>query len=236
MKDCERKDREVRTIAEEIFAAQRYGQGFAYVLNTVMDRSEILERKSSALDPFLNCIRNHLAPDFGIDFSHEGIRENKGLTFVHRKTAAMDIYFVSNIQDAPSAVPITFRITKKRPWKWNPYNGDITPILHFSHEADGVKIPLRLAPYESAFVVFKEGSGPHATHGNLSEITYLSSESLQGFVKENGEYHVTVSSGAETIEGTAAANSIPSPFLISGRWTCCLEGHEFPRLKENSHN
>ena len=231
--DYKEKDRELQAIASEIFKNRRYGKGFAYVLDTVMDRSDVLDRKSGALDPFVKCIKQHLAPDFRIDFAREGMRENEGLTFVHRKTGGRDIYFVTNIQDIESRIPVTFRDMTKPPWAWNPFDGSISPIWRYSHETDGIQIPLRLAPYESTFLVFQDREGgAHVSDASLDEITRISDTSIEGLTCKNGRHYVVVNRDNKETELTVRVDSTPSPFVISGRWTCCLEGHDFPRIEK----
>jgi hypothetical protein len=83
-----------------------YGKGRSYFLKNVINRQIWWDKRSSTLDPFLETIRTHISPDFGIDFAFEGMRKNDGLTFIHRKLGDRDIYFVSNIQDKQSDIPI----------------------------------------------------------------------------------------------------------------------------------
>jgi len=231
--DYARKDEEVLRIARELFQTGRHGEGFAYRIDTVMDRSDVLDRCSSALDPFVNCIRQHCPPDFGIDFAFEGIRENDGLTFVHRKLDDRDVYFVANIQDRPSRVPVTFRVKGKVPWKWNPYSGAVTRILHYQAEDGGTKIPLRLKPYESTFVLFdSEGDSRHVDHSDFYETTRLTEDTIEALAAENGEHSVRMTCNGRTLEVTATVASVPAPFQIAGPWKVTLEGHDFPRLEK----
>ena len=137
-----------------------YGKGKTYHIKLVIDRQDtFLDRRSSALDPFLNTLREHIPPDFGIDFALEGLRENDGLTFIHRKTRTdTDIYFVTNIQDRCSKLPVTFRVKNAIPWNWNPYNGDTSRIYQYRESETGTVIAVKsCAPYESTFIIFQSG-------------------------------------------------------------------------------
>lgn len=53
-----------------------YGKGWSYQVKNVIDRQIWWDKRSSTLDPFLETIRSHIAPDFGIDFAAEGMRKN----------------------------------------------------------------------------------------------------------------------------------------------------------------
>ncbi len=162
----EQNDKEVQSIANEMFRPPRYGEGYTIRIDTVMDRSDVLDRQSSAFDPFLNAIRKHIPPDFGIDFALHSICENDGLTFLHRKDGDIDIYFVSNIQDKPSRIPVTFRVKGKAPWMWNPYTGGVSRIWCYELKEEGITIPLCLSPYESTFILFFDKQDEGFVHAN----------------------------------------------------------------------
>ncbi|MFH1742862.1 MAG: glycosyl hydrolase [bacterium] len=231
-KDYAVKDREVQTIAGEMFKTPRFGDGYAYQINKVMDRSNVLDRQSSALDPFLNCIRKHLPPDFGIDFAAEGIRENAGLTFVHRKSEDRDIYFVTNIQDRPSNLPVTFRVKDRLPWKWDPCNGEVSRIVHYQENTNGTTIPMRLAPYQSTFVIFSEGEeGGHVVYSDFDEIVQLTEKTIEAVAVENGNHSVTLVRNGQEFNRSANIDSVPSPLLIDNPWKLTLEGRDFPRIE-----
>jgi hypothetical protein len=212
-----------------------YGEGGTYQLKNVIDRQIWWDKRSSALDPFLETIRRHIAPDFGIDFAFEGLRKNDGLTFIHRKLGEKDIYFVSNVQDRPSAIPVTFRVKNKMIRKWNPYTGEITPVISFCETKDGLKVPLNLAPYESLFLEFSPGE-PEAfvTHSNFFEVTAAGKNSLKASAMQNGSYYATIKSGSAEKNITLEVTGIPAPYLISGKWEMELKSADFPLFSKQS--
>ena len=213
----------------------RYGEGGTYQLKNVIDRQIWWDKRSSALDPFLETIRRHIAPDFGIDFACEGLRKNEGLTFIHRKLGERDIYFVSNVQDKTSAIPVTFRVKNKVVRKWNPYTGEITSVFSFSEVKDGIKVPLNLAPYESLFLEFAPGeSSAFVTKTNFGEILEAGNHGLKGAAIQNGSYYATVKVANEEKKVTCEVFGIPAPFLISGKWNLVLEGVDFPLFTSQS--
>lgn len=231
--DHTRKDRKVRTIADEMFKQSRFGQGYTYRITNVINRQDVLDRYSSALDPFLRCLRNHVPPDFGIDFVREGLRENKGLTFVHRKLDDVDVYFVTNIQDRSAEMPVCFRVKGKTPWRWDPYNGGVSRIFCYRQKADGTEIPLRLAPYESTFVLFdnRDDDG-HVVQSDFDAIRGWTGNTLEALAGKNGDLHLTLVRGGQSIHKSVAIHDLPCPFLITGRWRLTLQGRDFAKLEE----
>ncbi|MBL7649382.1 MAG: hypothetical protein JNK74_24655 [Candidatus Hydrogenedentes bacterium] len=202
-----------------------YGAGTTYWLEKVMDRSNILDRRSGSLDPFLRALNRHVAPDMAIDFVREDLRENNGLTFTHRRMEGRDLYFVTNIQDRPIDMPVGFRVTGAAPSLWDPISGNVTP-LHLWEERDGATwLPLRLAPYASTFVVFEAGASlPHATSTTLDSVIDIDTESAVGWTSRAGEHRARLASG-EMLR--ANVTGVPAPLAISGPWELVLSSDSF---------
>ena len=220
---------------EEGVISNQYGRGKTYQLKNVIDRQIWWDKKSSTLDPFLETVCKHIAPDFGIDFASEGLRKNDGLTFIHRKLGKKDIYFVSNIQDKQSTIPVTFRVKGKIIQKWDPYTGEITPVLSFSEAKDGIKVPLNLAPYESLFLEFSPGEPEaYVTKSDFHQITGAKKGEIKAYASQNGTYSTSVKYGNVEKRITSAVSGIPAPYLISGRWTIALKGDAFPLFTKQS--
>jgi hypothetical protein len=212
-----------------------YGKGGTYQLKNVIDRQIWWDKRSSALDPFLETIRKHIAPDFGIDFAYEGLRKNEGLTFLHRKLGEKDIYFVSNIQDRQSTIPVTFRVKGKIIRKWNPYSGEITPVVCFSEAKDGIKVPLDLSPYESLFLEFTPGEpDAYVTKTSFPKVTEVVKNEIKAFADQNGTYFTALKTGNAEKEITSVVAGIPAPIQISGKWKMELEGEGFPLFTSQS--
>jgi hypothetical protein len=108
-------DAQARAISDALFRETRYGAGHTVLLQKVMERRDMLDWKSSVFDPFVNALREHVAPDLAIDFVREAMRENNGLMFAHRTAPDADIYFLANMQDRPLATRVAFRVTGKAP-------------------------------------------------------------------------------------------------------------------------
>jgi len=185
----------------------------------VINRQDVLDWQSSALDPFVNTLRRHCLPDFGIDFMGEGIRENNGLTFLHRSTEDMDIYFISNIQDRPVNMPVTFRVRNKIPRQWDPYTGKISPLYRYEQTANGTIIPLNLASYASTFIVFNEDAArDHVVKSDLVQITDIMPDKITALAKNNGLYTVVLKRNKDKFSGTIKIEDITVPYIVSGNW------------------
>jgi hypothetical protein len=231
-------DDAVKRIAREMFDAPRgrtengfreYGNGRTYQLHTVMDRSDVLDRQSSALDPFLKVLRSHLAPDFGIDFVRQAWRDNPGLTFVHRRDGDRDIYFVANVQEHAVDMPVEFRVSGKTPWAWNPYEGSTQRLHVYDQRGAVTALPLRLAPYASVFMVFEPGDdSDHVTYTDVRDVWDVTENSVGFSVSANGSFTLQFNDGATQ---RVTIDDMPSPFHISGPWTVILESEHFPRVE-----
>jgi len=111
----------------------------------------------------LNLIK--VAPDLKITRSDE-------ILFIHRQLKDGSIYFVSNQKDTPVNISTAFRITGKSPELWNAITGTMRDLPSYSQSATTTSVPMQLAPYESAFVVFrKNGTGGDTTKSNYPSVT-----------------------------------------------------------------
>ncbi|HUW61623.1 MAG TPA: glycosyl hydrolase [Candidatus Bathyarchaeia archaeon] len=236
LRNWQADDEEVRAIAARLFESPKgmdgngrhsYGQGTTYWVDNVLDRRDPLERRSSLLDPFLNAIRNHIAPDMAIDFAREGWRENPGLCFIHRKQDDRDVYFVANVQDRPVDLPVAFRVADAVPWQWNPCTGRVQPLFEYEERDGAVWVPVRLAPYESTFIVFeKNDERPHAVSSSLAWIEHVDERSVTGWTDREGGHCVNMGHG-EVFR--AQAQQVPAPLRISPSWRLVLESPVFAR-------
>ena len=80
------------------------------------------------------------------------------LTWIHRKTADADIYFVLNVRNHPEDLWLNFRIEGKKPEAWYSDLGISKPVSY--KMANGsTQVKLHLGAQESVFVVFKDLEG-----------------------------------------------------------------------------
>lgn len=210
-----------------------YGKGKVYRLNNVIDRTIWWNKQSSYLDPFLKVLRNRIAPDFGIDFAGEGLRKNEGLTFIHRRIGESDLYFVANIQEKTSNLPVTFRVKNRKIRKWDPFTGKITPVYAFDENKDGINVPLTLAPYESCFLEFAPGNAEYQiSKTDFQQITAVNTTAATAETSVNGRFVTSVLTSTGSKDYISEVAGIPAPFEISGNWQMELAGKDFPAVRK----
>jgi hypothetical protein len=86
------------------------------------------------------------------DFRFEG---NLPVVYAHRTSPDAEIYFVANQGGTEISFLPEFRVKGMSPEWWEPTTGTIRELPAFSHTLFGTVVPMRLAPYESVFIVFK---------------------------------------------------------------------------------
>jgi hypothetical protein len=93
--------------------------------------------------------------NIGEDFEYTKPETDTTLMFLHRRLDEGDIYFVDNRNDRPESVDATFRVEGRVPELWDAATGKSTPVSY--RIANGrTTVPLRLDPYGSVFVVFRD--------------------------------------------------------------------------------
>jgi hypothetical protein len=216
-------DAQARAISDALFRDKRYGAGHTYFLQKVMERRDMLDWKSSVFDPFVNALREHVAPDLAIDFVREALRENTGLMFAHRTAPDADIYFIANMQDRPLATRVAFRVAGKAPQAWNAIDGQVRPLEEFDIAGNSTTMPLRLAPFESTIVIF---SGvPDPAHVRQSDFREVLSQS-EALADRNGDHLCD----ARTIR----VEGIPAPYQVAGAWHLTLGDRQKQMLRLES--
>lgn len=100
--------------------------------------------------------------------------EDNSIHYGHRTMGGIEIYFLSNQTDQETVIRPEFRVTDKQPELWEATNGTIRSLPAFEANAESTVVPLKLAPYESAFIVFRNKTEKNA--GNDIEMNYPTSE------------------------------------------------------------
>jgi hypothetical protein len=113
------------------------------------------------------------------DFEIEG-PDNPEINFIHRQHGDTDIYFVANRSTNIIKLNCSFRVTGKAPELWDAVTGE-HPFAKAYSQVEGItKIPLKLDPCGSQFVVFREPAKAHPAGAKLNEIEYTPIKDLSG--------------------------------------------------------
>ncbi|MDD2314024.1 MAG: glycosyl hydrolase [Proteiniphilum sp.] len=99
-----------------------------------------------SLEEVFNSIR--LLPDCKLP-------EDNSIHYGHRTMKGIEIYFLSNQTDQETVIRPEFRVTGKEPELWEATSGTIRPLPAFEINKAFTAVPLKLAPYESVFIVFR---------------------------------------------------------------------------------
>jgi hypothetical protein len=89
------------------------------------------------------------------DFLFSSRSADRDIRYIHRRVGGADIYFVTNHQRRSEDIVASFRVTGKRPEIFDAVAGTITPVAAYEVDQDRVRVPIRLEPSGSVFVVFR---------------------------------------------------------------------------------
>jgi len=84
--------------------------------------------------------------------------------FIHRELQDGSVYFLSNQKNQPVEISPEFRVKGKSPELWDATTGKTRNLPEYTQTVKTTTVPLKLAPYESIFVVFRKASVEHQTH------------------------------------------------------------------------
>ncbi|NIA28823.1 MAG: glycoside hydrolase family 2 [Actinobacteria bacterium] len=96
------------------------------------------------------------------DFEFRGSSDSSFLDYIHKVNKDADIYYVANRNEWWDEAECWFRVEGKEPEIWRPDTGDIQKQLLYTVEDSRIKVPLRLEPFGSVFVVFRKN--PNRDH------------------------------------------------------------------------
>ena len=134
-------DRQVKEMAAELWGdvdgknlkSRKVGKG---MILTGVDMEEAFAK--------INCIPDCELPEDG------------AIHYGHRTIDGQDIYFISNQSEELRFISPAFRIRGKQPELWDATTGEIRILPAFLPANETTTVPLRLEPFESVFVVFRE--------------------------------------------------------------------------------
>ncbi len=150
----------------------------------------------------------------GPDFE---VLRGTGIETIHRSAPEGEIYFVVNKTDKWQPAECAFRVTGKAPELWEPATGARRAQLVYTVERTRTRMPLRLAPYGSVFVVFRGQADANA----VAAVTPSDGELVRKDGKtvlrapHAGVYTVRRASGSTTVK----IGAVPAPVVLAGPWT-----------------
>jgi hypothetical protein len=145
-------DRQVRELANELWSDidgvsvknRKYGKGQIMSGLTMEEVFEMIQ----------------LPPDCKLP-------EDYSIHYGHRTMGDIDIYFISNQTGEGKVIHPEFRVTGKQPELWEATSGSIRILPAFEIKKHTTSVPIKLAPYESVFVVFRN----KARNSSLTDIS-----------------------------------------------------------------
>jgi hypothetical protein len=84
---------------------------------------------------------------------------NGDLRYIHRVDGDTDYYFVGNRKAEPQKADVSFRVTGRTPYLWDPLTGTERLLPQYSEKEGITTIPMEFASTQSFFVVFKPKAG-----------------------------------------------------------------------------
>jgi len=176
------------------------------------------------------------------DFSYRTGSSAQSLRYIHRMIGGDDVYFVANKMPRAEEAVCCFRVQGKRPELWWPETGRIEPAAIYDQSHGCMRLPLRLDPSGSVFVVFRAGKAIEADRitsvtrngqlvlpttskaGSLPSdraaagsiaLTRRAAGGIEANVRQPGSYVLRTADGQSRQLDVAA---LPDPQAIAGPW------------------
>lgn len=153
-----------------------------------------------------------IADDFAIS--------KKQIRYIHRKIGDGDIYFFASQSQQPEEATLSFRVTGKAPELWDPATGERTHLTHYTDDGKTTTIQLKLDPYDSRLVVFRQVD----YRAMLTKLTKdgqavsLDGNDLDFTVWENGNYAAEFADGNKaqvSVTDLPTAETVPQGWSVS---------------------
>ncbi len=154
--------------------------------------------------------------------------------YIHRTVEGREVYFVASADSDAKTLLCTFRVAGMRPALWWPDSGRMERIGVYERQAGVTRVPIRLDPYGSVFVVFEkdEGDDPVVSvtrnHVELSGLGATSvtdmDRALNGVRVGDSKLEATVAGAYEALTASgkrwrAVVDELPAAVEIAGPWT-----------------
>ena len=143
--------------------------------------------------------------------------------YIHRKLDNGEMYFVSYQNDQSQDLKLTFRVSGLVPEIWDAVTGEKSTASVFIDNGTVTSLPLKMDPYGSRFVIFRQPSDRHdpvvvVTKGG--EPVSLHNDAGTYTVWENASYAVTRQSGKTSQK---VVRNIPEAITLPQAWTVTFQ-------------
>jgi len=91
--------------------------------------------------------------------------EDRTIHYGHRTMSDGEAYFVTNQTGETKRVTPEFRVKGLQPELWEATTGSMRKLPAYAQKGEVTAVPLKLAPYESIFVVFRKKAGAAKVNG-----------------------------------------------------------------------
>ncbi len=143
--------------------------------------------------------------------------------WAHRRGKEMEFYFLRNASDAPLDVTLDLRVSGRRPEIWDPVTAARSDAAAFSVADGRTQVALRLPPYGSRFLVFREALPARwlARIVDPAGLPVAAERLPDGLLLPGaGPYALTFSDGSRT---ETAVTTAPEILPVTGPWQIRFE-------------
>jgi hypothetical protein len=212
--DHERRDAEVRTIAERLWGSC----DGRTVFENAVGRGRVVQ--GSMLREVLK------SKGVGPDLWPLDAARQSDIDFIHRRTDDADIYFVRNKKAESLTLDVAFRVKGRAPEIWDATSGQVAPHYDYRTTDEGVVLPIEFAPYDATFVVFRKRGASEVPLAITSAVAAGAPSSaaridrgdghrLTLAVHQNGHYRIDAADGRKF---DAKVESLPPARTLEGGW------------------
>lgn len=93
------------------------------------------------------------------------INEDLPVLWTHRSLPGMDIYFLTNQGEEEITLNPSFRVEGLKPQLWDAVNGEIRNLNEYTIKDGRIRVPLKMNPLESMFLVFTNVENEYTAKG-----------------------------------------------------------------------
>jgi len=119
-----------------------------------------------------------VAPDVAITLANGATAPD--VDWIHYRIGDADVYFVAELAGKPKQVDVVCRVAGRLPELWNAVDGSIREATTFSIADGRTRVPLKLNPYDSHFLVFRKRTAESERELGPNQPTWRELQSIAG--------------------------------------------------------